>query len=68
MVKGFFFNRIKAEPAGAAIGGQHYLAVDILTHKTKSPLAFDSRCTGAGKDGIADGHHRFYSNNDPGMA
>ena len=40
MVQGFLFNRIKAEPAGAAVGGQNHLAVDILTHKTESPLAF----------------------------
>jgi hypothetical protein len=39
MVQGLLFNRVKAKPAGTAIRGQDQLIINILTHKTKSPLA-----------------------------
>jgi len=40
MIQGFLFDRIEAEPAGAAIGGQNHPVVNIPAHKTKSPLTF----------------------------
>jgi hypothetical protein len=38
MVKGFFFNRVDAEPAGAAISRQEDLVFFAGTDKTHSPL------------------------------
>jgi hypothetical protein len=43
MVERFFFNRIKAKSAGTAIRRQNHLVINILTDKTKSPLALTQR-------------------------
>src|SRR3989338_6451820 len=40
MVERFFFDRINAEAAASAVGGEDQPAADVLADKTKPPLAF----------------------------